>query len=124
MKAFGRFLAGAAEAMLCCFSLGCAVTAGSFEPNTQFVYPNSNVKELGYTEATYGKWGVLTFARPLTMQEALKVYHEAIQKVEGANLLVNFDQDTTTYIYVLLNYTEFTIRGQAARMEVGKQDLK
>ena len=39
----------------------CISTNGAFEPYTQFVYPNSNVRTLAPTEASAKKFGILAF---------------------------------------------------------------
>ena len=102
---------------------GCISTQGSFEPNVQFVYPNSNVKVLGPTSAEMTKWSVLFFVRWFDKDEVLSVYREALKKQQGANVLVDFDQDTRMGYFLLVNFTTFRIRGQAAVMEVGQQEL-
>ena len=53
---------------------GCSTTSGTFEPRTQFVYPNSNVKALGPTEASAKKVGFLGFISAFDRDEIQAVY--------------------------------------------------
>lgn len=102
---------------------GCSTTSGTFEPRTQFVYPNSNVKALGPTEASAKKVGFLGFISAFDRDEIQAVYDEAISKVEGADILLDFQQDTTVTSYPFVTVITYRIRGTAANMEVGIQDL-
>ncbi len=106
----------------CIFS-GCISTNGALQPNTQFVYPNSNVKELGPVSASRTKMGPLFFVPSFTADEIRSAYDEALSGQSGANVIVNFDEDTTVTNFVLFNTVKYTIRGQSAAMEVGKQIL-
>ena len=106
-----------------CVLSGCMSTNGALQPNTQFVYPNSKVREVGPVSSTRMKTGVLFFVPSFTAAEIRSAYDEALSSERGANVLVNFDEETKVTNYVLFNTVEYTIRGQSASMEVGKQRL-
>ncbi len=122
---------GVALAFVCSIAalggLSCSSTGGAFVPHSQFVYPNSNVKVLGQAKAEISKTGV--FMPPnLTIEDLRKVYQQALSQVSGANVLVNYKEDTH-FSYIPLPifpiYTiRYTIEGDAARMEAGKQELR
>jgi hypothetical protein len=103
----------------------CTTTSGGFRPNTQFVYPNSNVKILGPTSAELSKWGVLFFVPSFSPNEIYGVYDQALKKHAGADILVNFDEGVTTTSYLgFVTTLKYVISGDAAQMEVGKQQLR
>lgn len=103
---------------------GCStMTLGNYVPNSQFSYPNSNVKPLGPTSATISKTKFF-LAPELTPDDIRAVYNEALGKVDGANILVNFKQDTTYTSICLFNTIEYRLEGEAAKMDVGQQSLK
>ncbi len=106
-----------------CFLSGCISTNGAFQPNTQFVYPNSNVSVLGPVSASKTKMGPLMFVPTFSAQEVREAYDEALQSRSGANVIVNFDEDTIVSNYVFFNTITYSVRGQGAAMEVGDQDL-
>lgn len=102
---------------------GCTMKAGGLNPNTQFVYPNSNVKILGPVEADISKWTVLGIGAFFEPDEIRAVYDEALSQQEGANVIVNFDESSVTTSYVFMVKSSYTISGQAASMDVGQQKL-
>ena len=71
---------------------GCSVTTGHYVPNSQFAYPNSNIKPLGTVQAKITKTG-----NPpnITFEEIRKVYEDALSQAQGANILINVKEDTT-----------------------------
>ena len=106
-----------------CFLGGCISTNGAFQPNTQFVYPNSNVTILGPVSASKTKSGPLMFVPVFSAEEVRQTYDEALQGRSGANVIVNFDEDTIVSNYVFFNTITYSVSGQGAMMEVGQQDL-
>lgn len=113
-------------ALIACGSLfaACTTNFGAQQPNTQFVYPNSNVKVLGPISASITKEAPLGFGVLPTADEVRRVYQEALAQREGANVIVNFSEDTKFTTYFLWATTTYTISGDGARMEVGKQRLR
>ena len=105
-------------------SSGCISTNGALQPNTQFVYPNSNVTVLGHVESSRKKFGPLFFVPSFTSREVLGTYREALQAEDGANVIVNFDESTIVSNFILFNTIEYRISGQGAKMEVGRQILR
>lgn len=112
-----------ALALLCC-SAGCSVTTGHFVPNSQFAYPNSNIKSLGTVHSEMAKttWIV---APELKLEDLKKCYSDALSQAAGANILINYREDTTFTAWPLYFYTvKYVIEGEAARQEIGEQHLR
>ncbi len=107
-----------------CLSVGCTTSFGAQQPNTQFVYPNSNVKILGPAQASVTKQGFMGFGVLPTGDEVRAVYDQALSQQAGANVLVNFSEDTDFTTYLLWATATYTIKGDAAKMDVGKQHLR
>jgi len=102
---------------------GCSsVKYGGIRPNSQFVYPNSNVTPLGPTQVTKSRtW---FFLRPsLSFEQVRGTYNQALAQVPGANLLIDYKEDTTVSSYFFFNTVSYTLDGTAAKMEVGKKEL-
>jgi hypothetical protein len=105
--------------------LGCTSQYGHFVPNSQFAYANSNVRTLGPVKAeiTKSAW----FSAPeLTIDDIRGVYNKALTQAEGANIMINYKEDTYYTIMPLIPFSSVTYRieGEAAKMEVGKQELR
>ncbi len=106
-------------------AIGCTAKFGAQQPNTQFVYPNSNVKVLGPVSASLTKQGIMGWGTIPTADEVRSVYDQALAERAGANVLVNFSEETTITTYMGIWATStYTIEGDAAHMEVGKQRLR
>ena len=103
---------------------GCSMRNGRFVTHTQHVFPNSNVAMLGPARAEMSKWGV--FVGPtFTMKELQDVYRRALSQQAGANILVDYHEDTTLLWLLLPVYrVTYSLAGQAARMTVGEQALR
>ena len=109
---------------LMCSGSGCSTTHGHLVPSSQFAYPNSNIKTLGPTSAEVKKFGWIIPPR-LKMAEIKKCYNDALGKVSGANILINYKEDTTHTEYPLGIYTlQYSLRGEAANMTIGQQEIK
>jgi len=102
---------------------GCAVKMGHFVPNSHFAYPNSNITNLGPVSAEVKKSAFL-IPPTLTLDDVRGAYRSALQKAQGANILINFKEDTTFTMYPYFYVISYQIEGTAAHMEVGKQTLK
>ncbi len=104
--------------------VGCSYTLGHLVPASQFAYPNSNIKPLGPASAEIQKSGWLIQPR-LKMADIKKCYNDAISKVSGANILINYKEDTTFTSYPFDIYTiKYSLRGEAAQMTIGQQEIK
>lgn len=102
---------------------GCAVTAGHFNTETHFSFPNSNVVPLGQVKSTMSRWSFL-FPN-VTGDEALGLMKEAIAQQSGADLVINYVLDTKTTIFPPFIYkTDMVLEGTAAKMEIGEQELR
>jgi hypothetical protein len=103
---------------------GCSVTNGHLVPNSQFAYPNSNVKTLGPVDAEVKKTSWLVQPR-LKLEDIRSCYNTALSKAPGANILVNYKEDTTYTQYPFAIFSvRYQLRGEAAEMTVGKQELR
>ncbi len=104
---------------------GCSYTYGHFTPNTQYAYPNSNIDTLGPVKAEIVKTTWIITPQ-LKLGDVRECYHDALSQASGANILINYSEDTTyTRIPILaINSIKYAIEGEAARMTVGKQELK
>jgi hypothetical protein len=104
--------------------IGCSSTGGGFMTHTTHAYPNSNIKPMGPTSADWSRFMVFMPASP-NVDDLRKVYNDALAKVPGANIMIDFREDTTiTIIPPLFYITKYRIEGEAAKMEVGKQELR
>ena len=80
-------------------SSACSTTAGRVQPNDLFVHPNSKVRVIGPVAASETKvrfWGI---GARFTPEEALAVHRAALAKLNGANVIVDVSEDTTTTVY-------------------------
>lgn len=102
---------------------GCSTTFGEKQIKSHFVFPNSNVENLGPTSAEKSKTGF--FSIPMFKLEDVKgVRDDAISKVNGANILVDYKEDTTVTSYPFFVTVTYRLEGTAAKMTVGKKELK
>lgn len=104
------------------FQYGCSTTHGSFEPNTHFAFPNSNVQPLGHISATVKEGGFL-IPPTLTKEKVLKLTSDALGQKPGADMVINYRLDTTYTMYPLYYVQTIKLEGTAAKMQVGEQDL-
>lgn len=106
---------------------GCAVSnIGGIYTNKQFVYPNSNITPLGFTKAKKVKVQFLSL-NPVSFRKKdyEKVERKALSVYPEADILINGSADWTAY-WVLGPYLviyKYTLTGEAAKMEVGMQDI-
>jgi hypothetical protein len=122
-----KILCGALSLLVVWFFAGCSfVTEGRFVTHSQFVYPNSNVKTLGPVVARRFKFTPLV-PLEITLKDMTNVYNKALSKRAGANLLVNYTEDTTIVmiyaVFAPLYIVIYQLKGEAAKMEVGQQEL-
>lgn len=125
MRRLGLACTCGAMLMLLLGNLGCTYQFGHFNPNTQFAYPNSNIETLGpvRAEVKKTKW----IATPeLTLTDIKACYHEALSQASGANILINYSEDTyyTTIPIIDINTVKYVLEGEAARMTIGQQELR
>lgn len=92
---------------------------------SHFAYPNSNVKALGPVCVKSTRFNM--FGPSMMNSEAdVKLYDKAISQVQGANILIDYIRVTTLKAAPVIgvHWTEESIEGTAARMEVGQQEIK
>lgn len=102
---------------------GCSMKMGATIPTSNYVYPNSNVVPLGQTFASFKK---TSFFIPPGMQGGRIVKDlaaDATAKYPDANLLIDYTVDTKFTSIMLFHTVKIEIRGTAAKMEIGKQDI-
>jgi len=107
---------------LASLQVGCSTTRGTFQPNTHFAYPNSNVRPLGHIVAST-KEGSFIIPPELTKEKALKLVNDALAQKPGADMIVNYRLDTTYTLYPFYTVQEIKLEGTAAKMEVGEQAI-
>jgi hypothetical protein len=103
-------------------------------PNSHYVYPNSNVKPLGQIKSETDEWGVNLLGIQLKgspfchvsaeMQE--QALNDAIRKGNG-DLLINYVEYQRMLLiplpYVMVTKSTYGVEGTAAKMDVGMQEL-
>ena len=108
-------------------AVGCSTRIGRYVPNAQFAYPNSNITTLGPTKGAASRWSIL-FAPKLSVKDIRAAHNEALSAAAGANILINFKEDTTfTTIPIPLlpvYIVTYSVEGEAAQMDIGKQELE
>jgi hypothetical protein len=108
---------------------GCGMQTemGTLTTHSNFVYPNSNVRVLGpaYAEVTKTSRQGMPI---LEYADLKKAYNQALASQPGANLLINYSQDTRITINSIPFFSKSTVtyelRGDAAKMVVGEQTLR
>lgn len=105
-------------------SLGCTMKMGMFIPNSKFAYPNSNIEPLGNVMGSASKWGFL--AAPPIDQEMLDTSMNNALKQKGGDLLINMKMSAEVLMIPVIPIyrTELVVQGTAAKMTVGKQELR
>ncbi len=101
---------------------GCSTTMGRYVPSSRLTHPNSKVTVLGRVRAEVSStaWFISPSLGPVDLKRA---YNDALRQAEGANILINFKENTTytTYGPLPVSTVKYTIEGQAAKMEIPKQ---
>ena len=101
---------------------GCSYKYGGYTPRSQFIYPNSNVTDVGPVK--YSETKTSFFVSPKwEARDAREAYERAVAKVPSANALVNYREDTTYTSIMFFNTMTYTLEGTAVKMTVGKQGI-
>ncbi|WP_428235050.1 hypothetical protein [Gracilimonas sp.] len=95
---------------------------------SHFDYPNSNVTPIGSSKVLgTSKTGLSMKPPTITSTIEAQAYQDALNKVSGADMLINIDYNwkvTVIPVYVLTLYTgKLTVEGYPVTMEVGEQEL-
>lgn len=105
-------------------SVGCTLGSASQSPQSHFTFPNSNVIPLkearGSSSKLCGLLGITPGAPDAEDQEAAT--REALDR-SGGDLLINVRTDTRIFNAFLFAICTTKVRGTAAKMEVGRQQL-
>lgn len=117
-----RYLLTLGIAALTVFQIGCSTTNGTFEPTTNFAYPNSNIQPLGHISATVSE-GQFLIPPTLDKEKILKLMNDALVQKPGADMIINYRLDTTYTLYPFYYVQSVKLEGTAAKMEVGEKDL-
>lgn len=104
---------------------GCAIGASTIVPTSQFVYPNSNVTPIGYTEGSRSRvCGFLIFNLGSPSGEDQQISTQRALEAVDADILIDVQVSTkVVYIPGLVQVCETRVRGTGASMEVGEQIL-
>ena len=102
---------------------GCTVASGAFvHGQSHYAFPNSNVVPLG--NAT-GEASKVSLFMPVIADG--KMVQDAVQRAmraKGGDLMIDYVEEQRTTAFLFLYVTTVTIRGTAAKMEVGVQGLE
>ncbi len=105
-----------------CMTAGCGSKLGSFDSESHFSFPNSNVTPLGQVKSSLSRWSFFVF--PVEGDDALNLVNEAMAQKPGADLMINYVLDTKMVMFPPLFYkADMTVEGTAAKMEIGEQGL-
>lgn len=95
---------------------------GRYVPSSRLTYPNSKVTVLGHVRAEVSRteWFISPHLGPVDLKRA---YNDALRQAKGANILINFKENTTYTTWGIIPVARITyvIEGQAAKMEIPKQ---
>lgn len=123
-----RFLLGVVACMAGAFFLSSCIGWEYCElgPQSHFVYPNSNVEELGPVLVKKYKWDIGFFFSAQSSEIDEDLFNAALAQCSDANLIVNYAKVVSGYFIWPLPVVLYKIalEGTAARAEVGKQQLK
>ena len=125
-KLLRRLMSGVVVLAMFIASVGCTIKLGMFLPNSNFAYPNSNVEPLGRVTGSASKTTV--FSAAIVDKEMLDTAYANALKQKGGDLLINYKLTTETTMipipFIPIFITELKVDGTAAKMTVGKQELK
>ena len=105
---------------------GCQVAQYSeLGPQSHFDYPNSNVKAIGPVRVKINGHSGMGMALP-TAEDHAKVYQAALLQVEGATLITDYAKTVRIYQVPIIpwSWNTLEIEGTAAKMTIGKQELR
>lgn len=104
--------------------LGCSMKLGSFEPNSHFAFPNSNVTPLGQVSAEVSRTSFF-IAKVVDKEMLDEVLNKAL-KEKGGDVLINYKLTTTvtTFPIIPIIITSIRVDGTACKMTIGRQELK
>lgn len=119
-----RWQAGLAVILFGSTLIGCSMKFGMFLPNTRYAYPNSNVEALGAVQGTSTRMGFLG-APPVSKEMLDEAVNDAL-KQKGGDMLINIKMQSDTLLIppIPVGWTTLKVSGTAAKMTVGKQELK
>lgn len=102
---------------------GCTLKSGQFQPNSHVPYPNSNIVNIGHVTGTATKW---TWFSGSVDKEMIDTAYSNALKQKGGDLLLNFKitTETTTFLIIPIIKTEPKVEGTAAKMTIGRQELR
>lgn len=102
---------------------GCSMKMGATISSSNYIFPNSNVTPLGQTYASYKK---TSFLLPPGMNGGRVVKdltESAKAKYPDADILIDYTIDTKFTSIMMFHTIKIELRGTAAKMEIGKQDI-
>jgi len=106
------------------FLSACTQKSYTLNPQSHFDYPNSNIKPIASTSGTVSE---ISFFSPYLSGELERIaIEDSLKKQEGADILINYvgELKTTSFLILPIHSITYTVRGTAAKMDVGKQYLK
>ena len=120
VRALGRLAVGLSAVSLA----SCGFGASSQSPSSHFVYPNSNVIPLGAAEGTTRRLCGILFVNWGTpdADDQDSATRDALE-ASGGDLIINVRTDTTLFFAWFFSLCTTHVRGIAAKMEIGRQQL-
>ena len=125
----GRLVLGVAAIALVSTSVACTAGVGArIQPSSHFIYPNSNVKELGPVKVSmFGGWSLFMPSPIRTSDIDHKLYNKALAQHEGADMIIDYvvtsEMKFIPLYMVMIYYTTHELEGMAASAEIGRQHL-
>ena len=108
--------------LLLIVTTGCAIKMGGTNTHSAYVYPNSNITPLGQTNAYFKKTSF--FIPPIIDGKVIrKLEDNAAAKYPDADMLIDYTVDTKFTTILFFYILEINLKGTAANMVVGKQDI-
>ena len=112
-------------ALLCIVAItGCTTTTQvGISPQSHFSYPNSNVTPLGHVSGKSSSAGL--FAAPgISAEKKEEAINNALAQQPGSDILINYTEVYKTTALFIIQVLAYLVDGTAAKMEIGKQELK
>lgn len=106
------------------FLTACTNKSYTLNPQSHYDFPNSNIKPIANTSGTVSE---ISFLSPNLSGELERIaIADALQKQADADILINFigEKKITQFLILPIYSVTYTVRGTAAKMEIGKQYLK
>lgn len=102
---------------------GCSTSGGMHAGNTNYAFPNSNITPI--KTVSYSEEKMVIGVPKITAADMQRYKDKALEQAgPDADILIDYTLDTnTTILLPFVQQLKITLRGTAAKMEVGRQYL-